>query len=287
MSDNSIIKRILNWIKKALVETGYFLSSRIFLKNLIIALGILALLLFLVFKFLNVYTKHGESITLPDLRGQSLELAEEQMKGKHIELFVIDSLYFPDKKPFTILEQDPLPDSKVKESRKVYLTVNASVPPPVNVPDVWGKDVDFAKRLLRARGFSVHKKIEYKSDPAVNTVLQVKHNGKQLIRPNTKDKKSVLKIPKGSELKLVVAEGGGSSMVVPRLVCQTMDEAGFQIQSYNLNLGSVMVDETVKDTASAYIWKQNPDYSRGDIIRMGEQVDIWLTATKPGECQGW
>ncbi len=278
-----MINKILNWFKRFFIETGYFLSSRVFLKNFVFALGIMAVLLFVVFKFLDIYTKHGESITLPDLRGQSFELAQEQMKGKHIELFVIDSLYFPDKKPFTILEQDPSPNSKVKESRKVYLTVNASVPPPVNVPDIWGKDLSFAKRLLRARGFSVNKKIEYKPDPARNTVLQVKYDGKKLQRPESK--KTILKIPKGSELTLVVAEGSGSSMVVPKLVCQTLEEAKFQIQGYNLNIGSIVADETVKDSTAAYVWKQSPDYSRGDIIRMGEPVDIWITASKPGECQ--
>jgi len=149
------------------------------------------------------------------------------------------------------------------------------------VPDIWEKDKDFAKRLLRARGLAVNSKIEYKPDPARNTVLQVKYKGEPLQRPE-KDKPT--KVPKGSELTLVVAEGSTTSMTVPKFTCRTVDEARYQLETYNLSLGTIVADETVTDEASAYIYRQSPDYSRGDIIRMGDAVDIWITKTKPGEC---
>jgi len=56
------------------------------------------------------------------------------------------------------------------------------------------------------------------------------------------------------------------------------------LETYNLQLGTIIADESVTDEASAYIYRQVPDYSRGDIIRMGEAVDVWVTKTKPGEC---
>lgn len=264
-----------------LKETYYYFTSRVFWVNALLAFGLLALILFFVFRFMGSYTKHGESITLPDLRGILLEDAQEQMNETKLELFILDSLYFPEKEPFAILEQDPRPNSKVKENRKVYVTVNASIPPPIAVPDIWGKDKDFAKRLLRARGLTANKNIEYMPDPAVNTVLQVKYKGEQLQRPQ---KNQLTKVPKGSELTLVVAKGSSSSMTVPKFTCRTVDEARYQLQTYNLQLGTIIPDETVTDEAAAYIYRQVPDYSRGDIIRMGEAVDVWVTKSKPGEC---
>jgi len=267
---------------KFLKEIYYYLTSRVFLLNFVVAMGLLALLLFFLFRFTNSYTRHGESITLPDLKGTTLQDAQVQMDDTNLELYILDSLYFPEKKPFVILEQDPPANSKVKENRKVYVTVNASVPPPIAVPDIWGKDRDFAKRLLRARGLTVNKNIEYQPDPATNTVLQVKYKGEALQRPESKDNQP--KVPKGSELTLVVARSSNTSMTVPKFTCRTVDEARFQLETYNLQLGTIIPDESVTDEASAYIYRQVPDYSRGDIIRMGEAVDVWVTKTKPGEC---
>ncbi len=267
---------------KFLKEIFYYITSRVFLLNFIVALGLLALVLFFVFRFLNGYTRHGESITLPDLRSTTLQDAEVQMDDTNLQLYILDSLYFPEKKPFVILEQDPPANSKVKENRKIYVTVNASVPPPVAVPDIWGKDRDFAKRLLRARGLTVNKNIEYMPDPASNTVLQVKYKGEALQRPESKENQP--KVPKGSELTLVVARSSNTSMTVPKFTCRTVDEARFQLETYNLQLGTIIPDESVTDEASAYIYRQVPDYRLGDIIRMGETVDVWVTKTKPGEC---
>ncbi len=264
-----------------LKEIYYYFTSRVFWLNFLLAMGLLALIMYGLFGYLNSYTRHGQSITLPDLRGTLLDDAKQEMKDTKLELYILDSLYFPEKEPFAILEQDPPPLSRVKENRKVYVTVNASVPPPVAVPDVWEKDKSFAQRLLRARGLKVNKKIEYKPDPATNTVLQVKYKGEPLQRPE-KDKPT--KVPKGSELTLVVAEGSTTSMTVPKFTCRTVDEARYQLETYNLQLGTIVADETVTDESSAYIYRQSPDYSRGDIIRMGEAVDVWITKTKPGEC---
>jgi len=227
------------------------------------------------------YTRHGESITLPDLKGKLLQDAKAQMDDTNLELYILDSLYFPKKEAFAILKQDPPANSKVKENRKIYVTVNASVPPPIAVPDIWGKDKDFAKRLLRARGLAVNPEIEYEPDPARNTVLQVKYRGEQLQRP---EKEKPTKVPKGSELTLVVAKGSSSSMTVPKFTCRTVDEARFQLETYELQLGSIIADETVTDEASAYIYRQVPDYSLGDIISIGDYVDVWVTQNKPGEC---
>src|SRR5688572_26971203 len=102
---------------------GSFLKSKIFLFNLIAATLLIGTCFFVLYNWLNSYTHHGESITVPDLRGMTQEKLEHFLENKHLQYKVVDSLFETKKAPGTILEQDPAPDSKVKENRTIYLTV--------------------------------------------------------------------------------------------------------------------------------------------------------------------
>src|SRR4029078_11341463 len=71
---------------------------------------------------LNSYTRHGESLTVPDIKGMKIQDAERVLGEKKLRFVITDSLYFPDKPTSSVLEQNPVPQSKVKEGRVVYLT---------------------------------------------------------------------------------------------------------------------------------------------------------------------
>ncbi len=275
---------ILPKLKVALRELFYFLTSKVFLINFAIAAAIVSLLLFFAFSTLSSYTKHGESITLPDFRGQTLDLVQDQLEEHNFRYHVIDSMYDPDKKPATILDQDPKANSKVKQNRKIYFTVNASTPPLVNLPDIWGKDVDFVKKMLKSRGIKLSSKIEYVPDRAINTVLKVRYKGKTVKRPNKEEKEPPFKLPKGSKISIVVAEGQGFEVSIPDVVCQTLDEANFTIRNYNLLVGSIIAEGPITDTASAYIFRQQPRYYSGASVRTGQSINLWITNKKPSQC---
>ena len=91
----------------------------------------------------------------------------------------------------TILEQDPEPGSKVKESRMLYLTLNAATAPPVKMPDL--KDVSYrqAEAILQTFGLKVGI-VTYQPDLAKNAVLKQLYKG-QLIGAGEE-------IPKGSRI---------------------------------------------------------------------------------------
>ena len=57
---------------KAAKETFYFVSSKIFLKNTTMALLLVACLILLTFQGLKCYTNHGEAVTVPNFKGQTL-----------------------------------------------------------------------------------------------------------------------------------------------------------------------------------------------------------------------
>lgn len=270
-------ERLINAAK----ETFYFISSKIFIKNFSIAILGLVCFFLLTFQGLKCYTNHGESVSVPNLKGQTLGQIKAQLRKSNLNIKVIDSLYDPDKLPLTIMEQTPLPTKetglKVKEHRTIYLTVNRISAPLNPLPAVWDKDESVAMRILENNGFRGVVK-ERRPDKAENTVLEIFVNGKKLDRTKKHEIKA------NSKVELVIADGGGSEVTVPKVLCMQYNEAEFIIQGSNLNIIVVDKDGTVTDENTAYIWQQNPMPEPGLTLTVGEEIGVWLTQTMPPGC---
>ncbi len=268
---------------KAAKETFYFVSSKIFIKNAAMALLLIVCIILLTFQGLNCYTNHGESVSVPNFKGQTLIQIKSQLRRSNLRYEVIDSTYDPDKLPYTIMDQSPLPTDeiglKVKENRTIYLTVNQSIPPNRTLPDIWDKNVGFAKNVLKNKGFKV-KELERRPDKAKNTILEVQYNGEVLDRNKTH------RIRANSVIGIVVADGGGSEVTIPNVVCMTYGEAEMNIIGTNLNILVIKKDGTVTDESAAYVWKQSPMPNQGHRLTVGEEVSVWLTQRVPPGCGG-
>ena len=151
-----------------------FLKSKFFWKNILLAIGIFLALFIFVLIMLRFITRHGEEVVVPDLRGMYLEEAEVALQNSGITFEVIDSVYLRSKGKGEITEQSPMPDTKVKKGRKIYVTVNSKSKKQVTVPEM--RDVSYrqAKATLEALGFEVE--ITYKSSEFDNLVMDVKHS---------------------------------------------------------------------------------------------------------------
>lgn len=267
---------------QAAKETFYFVSSKIFLKNTTMALLLVACLILLTFQGLKCYTNHGESVTVPNLKNQTINQIKPLLRKSSLQIQIVDSTYNPDKLPLTIMEQTPLSTSetglKVKKHRTIYLTVNSVMPPLKPLPPIWDKDFRTATRILENNGFRVVER-ERKPDKAVNTVLEVYYKGKELDRTKRN------KLPANSKLEIVVAaEDGGTEVGVPDIVCLSYEEAAFSIESSNLNVLIIDKDGTVTDESKAYVWKQSPMPEPGLTLTVGEEVSVWLTNGLPPGC---
>ena len=259
-------------------ETLQFVGSKLFLFNALKFVISTFLVLLMLYWLLGCYTKHGQSVTVPSLKGMTIQQAEKLLDDRGLNFIITDSVFDAAAKPMQVLEQDPLPNSKVKPSRYIYLTLNATKPPLVKLPNMIGKSLEICTRNLEMRGLRIAS-TETKADPATNSVLEVRYNGK-VIKANDE-------IPKGAGLVLVVADGiGNTQLAVPALIGQTVDAARFLIKSNNLNLGAIICDGIVRDTARAYVYKQNPESRKDEKIRMGEQIDIWISANPPSSSNG-
>jgi len=176
-----------------------FLTSSIFFKNLAIALVIVIVFLFAIVKFLDFSTNHGEEINVPDITKMKLEVAEEKLDEEGLEVFLLDTVDFkPEFPPYTIVEQDPRPGSKVKDGRKIYVKLNAGGFSTVTLPDLINKTFRQAANTIRTLGL-IEGKLKYVPNIAKDVVLEIHQNGKKL---NAGDK-----ILKNSTIDFVLGDG--------------------------------------------------------------------------------
>ena len=244
-----------------------FLKSKVFLKNLIAALLLTAVLLFAVYKWLDVYTMHGESITVPDLRGLTKERLESFLENKHLQYKIVDSLYEDGKAAGAVLEQDPIPNSKVKENRTIYLTINSYQPDKVKMPNLIDVSYRQAEAILNSYGLKVGQ-TTYRPDLAKNAVLDQLYRGQHI--PPGKE------ITKGSTINLILGDGiGNAEVVVPSLIGLTKSEALFVLKGSSLNIGTIVFDPGGRNQENAVVYRQTPEPGEG-ILKQGEAIDIYL-----------
>ena len=105
---------------------------------------------------LDIYTHHGEVVSIPNVRQKTFSDAEYLRKQNGLQVVVSDTGYVPGIKPACILEQSPAPGERVKTGHVIYLTVNTSHTPTITVPDVIDNcSLREAMAKLSAMGFKL------------------------------------------------------------------------------------------------------------------------------------
>lgn len=245
-----------------------FLKSKFFWINLIVIVTLIVTSVGFIYKWLDSYTNHGNSVSVPDLHGMNINKIGEFLRAKNFNFKIADSsAYDLSLKPGTVVEQDPAPDEKVKEGRTIYLTITRSEAPLVKVPQLKDVSLRQAEAILTASGLRMGEQI-FKPDLAKNAVLSMMMNGKELKAGN--------EVPKGSSVDLIVGDGLGNTLVtVPNLIGLTYDEALFVLKGSSLNIGSVFFDGVARDTLNAVIYDQRPTPDEPPI-NQGEAIDLYL-----------
>lgn len=174
------------------------ITGRYLWGNLLAMLLTLVVVIVGVFVFLNFYTHHGETIAVPDLRGQRTEVAMRKLEALGMRGEVVDTGYNPRELADVILDQDLEPGYKVKVNRLIRLTVNAASPRPVTLPDIADNcSLREAKMRLEILGFRLTPIRRIRGD--LDWVYAVEARGKEV----RKGDKLNVNIP----LTLVVGDG--------------------------------------------------------------------------------
>lgn len=160
----------------------FFKSDRLGF-HLILAVGIMIMLIIAGVIFLNIYTRHGQEVRMPNFIGiDSKELIQNTSSTDFI-IVISDYVYDKSKPEGVVLKQNPQTDEMVKMGRKVYLTVASSIPPKVKMPELKDVSQRQAEIMLKAIGIEIGGVI-YKASPFENAVLEQLYRGRA-IAPGT------------------------------------------------------------------------------------------------------
>ena len=122
---------------------------------------------------------------------------------------VVDSAYNADYPRGSVIDHVPNYNSRVKEDRELYLTVNPKNISLISLPNYTDRSSRQYISQLKAKGFRIGKFI-YKNDEHANVVLGVRYQG-EIVKINDK-------LEKASKLDLVLGNGRGMQIEMPNLI---------------------------------------------------------------------
>ncbi len=149
--------------------------------------------------YLDSYTHNGEKIKVPNVIGENAFEAEILIDNAGLNAVVSDSIYQKDKKPGSVLSQNPTAGSEVKSGRIIYLTKNMMSEPLVKMPDLANNSSRReAEAQLKAIGFRLTENKEMENEPK-DLVLGIMQGDKEIHAGD--------KVSKAYPLTLVVGAG--------------------------------------------------------------------------------
>lgn len=241
-------------------------------KNLLLAVVIVAILIAGSGFLLKVVTMHNREIRVPDFSNMTVGEARTAALAHNVRIDVTDSVYIKRMARGTVFRQVPAAGERVKKGRRIALTINSVLPKRITMPNLVGYSMRQAKAELASRGLNLGRLI-YVQDIATNNVLQqIYHNME--IKPGTP-------IESGEYIDLVVGLSNlDNRTYIPALYGSKYLSAIDAVHNNSLNIKSISFDNTVKtynDTLNAMVYRQIPDTSSVSPQVMGSEMSLYFT----------
>ena len=244
---------------------GFLKDKRFYINLLIIAVLALVIIWGAILS-LNSFTRHGVEVSVPDFTDMIYTELIEDPAYENFNFIIVDSVFDQNREYNAVVSQNPKPESKVKPGRSIYLTLVASQPEQVEMPELKDLSLRNATSLLQTYGLKVGK-LSYVPDFAKNAVIMQKYKGEE-IEPGQK-------VIKGAGIELVLGLGDQHELLpVPLLIGKTHSEAVRIIHSSSLNLGPEHF-EPGDDTATVRVYRQSPNFTDRNVARYGAEVELW------------
>ena len=241
-------------------------------RNLVIAAALVVVMIVGAMIFLNVVTQHNKEISVPDFSNMTVVEAEHAADQAGVRVEVKDSVFVKRMKRGAVYRQNPVAGAKVKNGRRVVLTINAVNAKKVTMPNLVGLSLRQAKAELMSRGLVLNRLV-YVQDMATNNVLK-QIRGTREIEPGTM-------IDSESKIDLVLGLNDLDNVTyVPDVTGLKNLSAVEAIYDHSLNIKDLKFDETVKDyddSLNAMVYRQMPEPSDSVSVAMGDEVMLYLT----------
>ena len=251
-----------------------FLKEKKFYIHLAAAILLIFVLLWLTFRLIDRFTRHGQTFLMPQITGMKIEEAKEKY-GNDLNFIVTDSVYQKDKEPGSIVQQDPLPDSKIKRGRNVYYIVVAKTPEKTIMPNLNNLSLRQAVVSLESAGLKI-KEIVYVKHFARNAVCEQRYNDK-VVKPGTE-------LIKDSKITLHVGLGPDDKNVhLPNILGMKAEDVQRSLNIAGLNLGNenYIDNDSIQNLV---VVKMTPHY-HSKTAKPGTFVDVWYGSAKKASSQ--
>ncbi len=232
--------------------------------------GLVSCLILLIFIILltdmvimPLITHHGIEQELPDITELPFDEAKKILDERGFTIIKDGEKFDDHYEVGTVISQNPLPFSRVKKGRRIYVIVSAGEKM-VKVPKVTGASEREAEFILKQAGL-VLGEIFYEYDNYY-----------------PKDVVCNQSLPEGSEVKeqevidVTVSLGHmPTNFIVPEVVGRSVDEAKKIIQKAGLSIGNVVKRRNRKLLPDTVI-EQSPD--PGEETEKGAKVDLVISS---------
>ena len=110
-----------------------FFKNHPIIANLLVMFIVAWLIVWGVLLFLDSWTHHGSTSTVPQVKGMTYQQAMLVLAENDLSVEISDSIYDRNARPGTIIESWPRAGAVVKQGRQVYVTITAFSPKQVTV----------------------------------------------------------------------------------------------------------------------------------------------------------
>ncbi|BAF59962.1 serine/threonine protein kinase [Pelotomaculum thermopropionicum SI] len=200
--------------------------------------------------------------TVPDVEGMTLEEAQGILQKQGFKNIQVTRSYHPSVPQGRVISQDPPPETKVKVTRTIALSVSQG-PEYRTVPDVIGLQLKDARIKISQSELNVADVQERFSDRLQGEVLD-------------QDPKPGARLSKGSGVILYVSKGQQPvTCQVPDLTGLTLDRARAELERVKLKLDENVGRATSTDYLPGQVISQNP--AKGMEVQEGSSVQVTIS----------
>lgn len=243
-----------------------FIFSRAFLKQIIIAGVVAFALIYSALWFTGIYAHHGETITVPNLRGKQEQEVKKMLKERQLKYTIIDSVFNRTATPGSVVEQFPRSGREVKRDRLLKLTIATIKPQKVTLQKVEDISLRQAIGQLSKNGIGIEN-LEYERSAYTNLILGTKQNGKTL--------KQGAEIYKGDKVTLVVGYNENDNFTVPNLLGLSGTYAKRKAMEAGINISQMTYQSTDTDQQRMSIVKKQ-SVEAGTLVAPGTNLKLLL-----------
>ncbi len=227
----------------------------------------IALIFFVVVQWLSYFTLHDESMRIPDFEGSHIDSLSAYTSANGLRMHVMDSVYDDHLPAGTIVKQDPPPQSYVKPRRKIYVSIVATSPEMVVMPNLKDLSIRQAIEVLEMNKLSIgHLKFV---DGFDRNAVQFQLFNNDTILPGTE-------LIKSSPITLVISRGMHNPLnPVPFLIGLNRRQALRALYSSGFNIGNIQpgID---KEDGLYRVFEQSPMYEKHSVLEPGSSISFSL-----------